>query len=311
MISKVVIGKTFYGACRYVCMDKKRAVVLDSEGVRDYDYKLMAKDFELQQSMRPSLTKAVFHGIISFYPGEKIEDKLMAEIAREYLAEMKITNTQFVIVKHIDKNHLHLHVLANLVNNNGEAIKDNWIGLRGKKIAQKLTKKYGLKEAISKKVALTNLESLNEKEANRYIIYQAILEKLPLSRSLDELKEKLAKENIETLFKYKGQTKELQGISFKIGDYKYKGSEIDRKFSINNLQKILLQQQSARIIKSRLDSLYSKSISQNRQSEINKQLSKEMHILNEMMKPDQRHQSMPYKWRLQKKRKKKSKRMHL
>jgi len=69
----VVIGKTFYGACRYVCMDKKRAVVLATEGIRYYDYKLMAKDFELQQSMRPSLTKAVFHGIISFYPGKKLK----------------------------------------------------------------------------------------------------------------------------------------------------------------------------------------------------------------------------------------------
>ena len=189
MISKVVIGKTFYGACRYVCMDKKRAVVLDSEGVRDYDYKLMAKDFESQQSMRSSLTKAVFHGIISFYPGEKIEDKRMSAIAREYLAEMKITDTQFAIVKHIDKNHSHLHLLANLVNNNGETIKDNWIGLRGKKVAQKLTKKYGLKEAVSKNLSLTNLEALNEREANRYIIYQAILEKLPGSRSVDELTE--------------------------------------------------------------------------------------------------------------------------
>lgn len=312
MISKVVIGKTFYGACRYICMDKKRAVVLDSEGVRDFDYKLMAKDFELQQSLRPSLTKAVFHGIISFYPGEKIEDKMMAEIAKEYLAEMKITNTQFAIVKHIDKNHSHMHILANLVNNNGEAIKDNWIGLRGKKIAQKLTKKYGLEEAISKSLALTNLEALNEREANRYIIYQAILEKLPLSRSIDELKEKLAKENIETLFKYKGQTNELQGISFKIGDYKYKGSEIDRKFSINNLQKILLHQQSARFVKSPADHLlYSKRISQHKQPEINKQASKEMNILNEMIKPDEIDQSMPSEWRLQKKRKKKSKRMHL
>ena len=48
MISKVIIGKTFYGACRYVCMDQKRAVVLEAEGVRDYDYKLMAEDFEMQ-----------------------------------------------------------------------------------------------------------------------------------------------------------------------------------------------------------------------------------------------------------------------
>ena len=33
-----------------------------------------------------------------------------------------------MVVKHIDKNHFHLHILANLVDNNGEVIKDNWIG---------------------------------------------------------------------------------------------------------------------------------------------------------------------------------------
>ncbi|MGI8584273.1 MAG: hypothetical protein ACR2KX_18930 [Chitinophagaceae bacterium] len=60
MISKVITGKTFYGACRYVCMDQKRAVVLEADGVRGYDYKLMAKDFEMQQAFRPSLKKAVF-----------------------------------------------------------------------------------------------------------------------------------------------------------------------------------------------------------------------------------------------------------
>ncbi|MGN6605170.1 MAG: relaxase/mobilization nuclease domain-containing protein [Ginsengibacter sp.] len=309
MISKVVIGKTFYGACRYICMDKKRAVVLEAEGVRDYDYKLMAKDFELQQSLRPSLTKAVFHGIISFYPGEKVEDKMMVEIAKEYLAEMKITDTQFAIVKHIDKNHLHMHILANLVNNKGETIKDNWIGLRGKKVAQKLTKKYGLEEAISKNLALTNLESLNEREANRYIIYQAILEKLPLSRSIDELKEKLAKENIETLYKYKSHTNELQGISFEKGDYKYKGSEIDRKFSINNLQKILQQQQTKKLFTSR-DVWYSKNVFENKKMEINTPLKKVEDVLIELMKPEQRDQSLPPDWRLRKTRKKKSRGLH-
>lgn len=133
MISKVIIGKTFYGACRYVCSDQKRAIILDSEGVRNYDYKMMAADFEMQRTLRRSLSKAVFHGIISFYPGEKVEDKMMVEIAKEYLQEMKITQTQFAVVKHIEKNHQHLHIIANLVNNNGETIKDNWIGLTGKK----------------------------------------------------------------------------------------------------------------------------------------------------------------------------------
>ncbi|MDQ2719861.1 MAG: relaxase/mobilization nuclease domain-containing protein [Bacteroidota bacterium] len=75
-----------------------------------------------------------------------------------------------MILKDIDKNHQHLHIIANLVNNNGETIKDNWIGLKGKKVAQKLTLKYGLKETIYKNLSLINLEVLNEKEANKYIL---------------------------------------------------------------------------------------------------------------------------------------------
>jgi hypothetical protein len=137
MISKVITGKSFYGVCKYICKDERRALVLETEGVRSHNYKLMAVDFEMQQSLRPTLKKAVFHGILSFYPGEKIDDEKMLLIAKEYLEKMNITNTQYAITKHIDRNHTHLHIIANLVNNNGETIKDNWIGLKGKKIAQK------------------------------------------------------------------------------------------------------------------------------------------------------------------------------
>ncbi len=121
MISKVILGKTFSGACRYVCSDQKRAVVLETEGVRDYNHKLMAADFDRQHDLRSSLSKVVFHSIISFYPGEKVSDQLMIQIAKEYLQQMQITDTQFAIVKHTDKQHMHLHIIANLVDNNGRA----------------------------------------------------------------------------------------------------------------------------------------------------------------------------------------------
>ena len=80
MISKVIIGKTFYGACRYICKDTKRAIILQTAGVRNYDYKLMAEDFERQHSLRPTLSKAVFHGIISFYPGGKLHDETILRL---------------------------------------------------------------------------------------------------------------------------------------------------------------------------------------------------------------------------------------
>ncbi len=299
------MGKTFFGACRYICIDQTRAVVLDTDGVRGYNYQLMAKDFERQQAFRPSLKKSVFHGILSFYPGEKIEDQKMAEIAKEYLREMKIVDTQFAIVKHTDKDHSHLHIIANLVNNKGEAIKDNWIGLKGKKISQKLTRHYGLKEAVSKNLSLINLEALNEKEANRYIIYQAISENLPKCKNLNDLKEKLQQENIETLYKYKSETNEIQGISFKLEDFKYKGSEIDRKFSIGNLQKIIHQQEIQSILKSPSNSWVSKLLSQKTSLEINNDKSENKSIAEQLMKAEQSDQFLPHQLRFERKKKKK------
>ena len=237
MISKVIIGKTFHGTCRYICMDQKRAVILEAEGVRGHDHKLMAVDFASQQNLRPALRNAVFHGILSFYPGEKISDEKMLEIAREYLQEMGIVNTQYAITKHTDKNHPHLHIIANLVNNEGKVIKDCWMGLKGKKIAQKLTLKHALTPALTKNLAFTNLEKMDLEEGTRYVIYQAISEALPKCKNLNELKYILAKRGIESVYKYKSKTEVLQGISFKIGEHKFKGSSIDRNFSLKGLER--------------------------------------------------------------------------
>jgi hypothetical protein len=225
---------------------------------------------------------------------------------------MNISDTQFSITKHIDKGHSHLHIIANLVNNKGETIKDNWIGLQGKKVAQEMTLKYGLKEAISKDLSHTHLEQLNEKEANRYIIYQTILEMLPQSKSLDNLKEKLAVKNIETLYKYKGQTKELQGISFKIGNFKYKGSEIDRKFSVKNLEKAICKKELQTSIKPLLaTSNLNRNSEENFITENKKSLGKDINILLPVINPHENNQPLPYQWKLGKKgKKKKSNRLH-
>lgn len=238
MISKPVPANSFYHTCRYIT-NKPGAEVLITEGVRGHDYKLMAADFELQQQLRPSKTKACFHSILSFYPGEKPSDALMKEIAKRYLKELGITNTQYAVSKHTDKAHLHMHIVANMVNNQGRAISDSWIGLRGKKIAQRLTQEYKLIPALRKNLQLTNLEALSQSEANKYKIYIAISEDLPHCKTLQELEQRLLNLGIETQYKYKGQTQEKQGISFKLENICFKGSQVDRKFSFAGLEKTL------------------------------------------------------------------------
>ncbi len=168
-----------------------------------------------------------------------------------------------------------------------------------------------MKEAISKDLALTNLEALNEREANKYFIYQAILEKLPGCGDLDDLKEKLAKENIETLYKYRGQTNELQGISFKMGVYKYKGSEIDRRFSIRNLEKVIQQQRIKSVLYPRVEFSKSKLHIQDEHGRIEKYHSHHKNLLDVVMKPEKQHQQMQMPLLEKKRVKKKSRGMHL
>lgn len=245
MISKALRATSFYHTARYVSQ-KKGAELLLAEGVRSHNYKSMAEDFLSQQQLRPGKTKAVFHAILSFHPDEKPSDEMMTEIAREYLTRLGVVNTQFSVTKHTDRAHPHLHIIANLVDNNGKAISDSWIGLRGKKIAQQLTQEYQLIPALEKNLKQTHLEALNQVEATKYQIYEAISQALPQSGTLEELEARLLKQGIQVQYKFKGQTTEKQGISFKKGELRFKGSEIDRKFSLAGLQKTLSQNQNQR-----------------------------------------------------------------
>ena len=308
MISKVIRGKTFYGACRYVCGNEKRSVILEAEGVRDYDYREMAWDFEAQHSLRPGLGKPVFHGILSFYPGEKVEDETMTRIAKDYLKHIGIKDTQYVITKHTDKNHLHLHILANMVNNKGETIKDSYIGLRGKKAAELITIGYKLREAKGKDLAKTNLENLNQREASRYKVYAIIAEQLPKCKTMEELEKALQKKEVETLYKYRNGTSERQGVSFSFGNYKFKGSELDRSFSLIKLQNYFSRHQDKALAS---DATVPSGASQKPSSHSGKTYTEELYrakkennVLNVLLKPAKDDMTQPQTM-LPKKRKKK------
>jgi hypothetical protein len=245
MISKVIKpGKSFAGACRYLCGNPERAEVLFSEGVRNYDHVLMAADFESQRQLNPGLKSPVQHILLSWCPGEFVGNEKMTEIASEYLKRIQVANTQLLIVKHNDRDNPHVHILFNRVNNEGCTIKDNFLGLRGKKAAQQLTQDYGLIPAIKKDLQRTQMERMNGYDATRYEIFQTISELLPKCRTMEDLKASLVKEKIAMVYKFKGQTNEVQGISFVKGKFKYKGSEIDRSFSYGKLHKKLAQQQA-------------------------------------------------------------------
>lgn len=301
MISKVISpGKSFAGLCRYLYQNRSGAEVILSAGVREYDHAKMAADFTFQASQNPRLKSPVLHIILSWPPVEKLSSNMMTTIAKEYMENLQIKETQFAVVRHDDRDHHHLHLVINRVSNSGKTIKDNYIGLRGKKVAQQLTIKYGLHQAIKKDMDSTNLDRLHGYDAMRYEIFEIIHNSLPQSTNFEELQKLLQQHGVMVTYKYMGQTKEIQGISFSKEEFKFKGSEIDRAFSYVKLQKLFASKKQKQSIK---------TVRPNRtllRNEMHRQLSSATTSLDELIKPEFTEDFVPNEFMKRKKKKNKS-----
>ena len=124
MIAKIIKGTSLSGMISYMLgKHEGMARVLYAEGVRiDATPSEIASDFSLQASMRPNIKKPVCHTILSFSVDDKerLNDQTMTEIAQDYLKQMGYSDTQYLIVRHLDREHPHLHICINRIGNNGK-----------------------------------------------------------------------------------------------------------------------------------------------------------------------------------------------
>ena len=89
---------------------------------------------------------------LSFSPEDapKLTDERMTQIAREYMQKMGITDTQYLLVRHLDQPHPHCHLVYNRVGDHGQTISDRNIKLRNAKVCRELTERFGLHLAPGK-----------------------------------------------------------------------------------------------------------------------------------------------------------------
>ncbi|HEY8657824.1 MAG TPA: relaxase/mobilization nuclease domain-containing protein [Hanamia sp.] len=241
MIGKVITGRSFGGCIRYV-IQKQDALILEAAGVRVQETSQTINDFNLQRKYNPNLGQAVGHIALSWSMNDlsKLNDEVMVNMAKEYLQKMKIQDTQYLIVKHQDRDHPHIHIVYNRVDNNGKTIADNFQKQRNVKVCKDMTLKHGLYMSPGKEQV--NRKQLKGQDKIKYELFDAIKAASKKVKILNELKQVLAKQGIGMLYKYKSGTNEIQGISFSKGEYKFKGSEIDRSLSYAKLSQAIEQQ---------------------------------------------------------------------
>lgn len=236
MIGKIRKGSGFKGCVNYV-LGKEQTALLHAEGVLAESRQDIIRSFCMQTGMNPDLKKPVGHIALSYSPQDtpKLTDEKMIQLAQEYMREMKITDTQYIIVRHQDREHPHVHIVFNRIDNNGKTISDRNDMYRNEQVCKKLKNKHGLYFAKGKEQVKQH--RLKEPDKSKYEIYNAVKGEIGKSKNWRQLQTRLAEKGVGIHFKYKGQTNEVQGISFTKGEYTFKGSEIDRNFSFSKLDK--------------------------------------------------------------------------
>lgn len=242
MIGKVTIGSSFGGVIRYA-MEKQEASLLLAEGVRTEQVRTMIDDFNMQRKLNPDLTKAVGHISLSWSNEDafRLTPEMMKQRALEYMEKMKTTGTQFILVEHRDKNHPHLHLIYNRVNNEGKTISDRFQKDRNHKVCKEITLKYGY--YLGKGKGQVNRQQLKGADKVRYELFDAIKSASATAATWNELETRLKRQKIEIIFKYKVGTNGIQGISFTKSGLQFKGSKIDRALSFGKLDAVIRQNQ--------------------------------------------------------------------
>ena len=241
MIAKIKKGLGFKGVINYILDPKKGTELIDSSGVRTDGVSHIIQSFIDQTELNPRVSKVVGHISLSFSAQDspKLSNEWMTKVAREYMEKMGIKDTQYIIGRHFDKEHPHVHIAFNRIDNNGKTISDRNDRFRSEKICKELTAKYGLYFADGKENVKEH--RLKEPDKTKYEIYQALKAEIARCRDWTTLLSHLEKQNIDVRFKYKGNSQGVQGIIFEKNGYHFNGSKVDRSFSYSKIDFALQQ----------------------------------------------------------------------
>lgn len=242
MIAKVIKGKGFRGALDYaLSKDKAEFLATNMAGKTPRQF---ASEFGVIRKLRPKLGRAVAHSVISIAPDENLNGEQWKGVAESYLEHMGFSNSQYVVVRHNDTEHDHIHIIANRVSMDGAVVSESNDYKRHEEIMRKLEKQYCLQQVVSSEKVMKRAPKKQEIEFAlrtgnlpvKQQLQQMLDEALKHTKEFSELCTNLAHQGVGVLLN-KAKTGRVSGISFEYDDVVMKGSSLGRGYSWNGLLK--------------------------------------------------------------------------
>ncbi|MFK7980942.1 MAG: relaxase/mobilization nuclease domain-containing protein [Saprospiraceae bacterium] len=163
MIAKISSGKNFYGVANYnqKKIEQGQGAILYKQKLGKTAPKSLQNAFDSFRTSRVS--KPVFHVSLSFSEKDKakLSNEKMVEITKDYLDKMGYAKQPYIVYRHDDTKHPHVHILTSRVDiSSGKKLPHSHEHRKSKKITDDLEVKYDL--TISDKQLLTKKEMVGD-----------------------------------------------------------------------------------------------------------------------------------------------------
>lgn len=233
------------GALANYVLDEKKGYELDRNNVCGVTSKEIVEEFKMIQDLNQRATNKTFSLVLSpdSKEGKNLSDAELKSMTLEYMTKLGIDpeKQQYVAFVHTEKEHKHIHIIANRVEPSGKLISDHHIGKRGQWIAHDIAKEKGLISAKEK--MFENIKNIEQNIGELKVLKNEIFKKhqevmRDKPRTFDNYIKQMNSKGLEAkpTINSKG---EIQG--FRILDVKtnqdFKASEINSSMSAGNLVK--------------------------------------------------------------------------
>lgn len=243
MIAKAIKGTSFRGVLRYN-LGKDEARLLDSnlDAEKPDD---MAREFNEIHQLRPRLGKAVLHVALSASPGEHLSDAQWTAVAHRYLDHMGCENNQYVVVKHEDTDHEHIHLVINRVRFDGTVTSDSNDYRRQEVLMRQLEKELALQPVRSSRETPRHAATKGEIEQSLRTGEASVRQKLQLlcdaavvgSASFTDYAGRLASAGVRVTPMTQLEGRKLNGLTYTLDGVTMKGSDLGKGYTPAGLAK--------------------------------------------------------------------------
>lgn len=236
MMATIVKGMNFAGLVDYVNKGRNNSKLLASKDVCTVSRDTIIDSLVHQvKDSNTTISKPVGHIALSWHKNDepKLDDNMMIKVAQDYMERMGIRDTQYMLVRHYDRDHPHLHIVYNRIDNNGNTITDRNELFRNMTVCKAITQEYGFYMAQGKRDV--NRNRLKGKTKTLYRNRDLILAEALKSHSWAEFSERLKEIGIKIGFRYGKNGQGIVGVVFSTKDQSYGGAKLDKDLKFQSL----------------------------------------------------------------------------